>query len=100
MKRVNYKVSIQGKYIHLIKTSRTPLSRHSLISHMTHSCHNLHSSLTFIMVFCHLSLSTLAVHQCLVSTMVCTHQHNRELGGLPHHKVHDEERAVALTKVC
>lgn len=48
-------LSIQGKCIHLIQTSCTLLSNHSLISHTTHPCHNLYSSLTFITPFCNLS---------------------------------------------
>lgn len=48
-------LSVRGKYIHLIGTSCSLLSNHSLISHTTHPCHNLRSSLTFITPFCNLS---------------------------------------------
>lgn len=81
MKRVNYKVSIQRKYIHLIKTSCTPLSDHSLISHTTHPCHNLYSSLTFIMVFCHLPFYSCcqSVFQCLPWCAPISTTENREV---------------------
>lgn len=91
-------LSIQGKYINLIETSCALLSNHSLNSHMTHPCHDLYSSLTFITPFRNVSfpLPRQWMFQGLPS-LVCNNQHSRELWGLPHQKVQDELYAQCLT---
>lgn len=84
--------SIRGKYIHLIETLCPLLSNHSLISHTTHPCHNLDSSLPFITPFCNLAVPL------PLSLSVC-HLHpsaqQRAAARSPHRKVHHEVWAVS-----